>query len=402
MKRATIRVRLTLLYGGLFFLAGAVLLTVMYLLVQQNLDTRLGPGAGIAVSLQGGSSGGDPAFGGEQTIRVNGNVVSPTELATQIGQEQKKIRDDTLNALLVEGGIALLVVGVVAGGFGWLMAERALRPVHGITETARRVAAAASAQRGLHERIALAGPQDEIKELADTFDDMLERLDRSFDGQRRFVANASHELRTPLAINRALVEVAITRPGASQDAQRLGESVLAVNERHERLIDGLLTLAESEQALTDKSTVDIAEVAGHVLDQVPAPGLTVRRVLDPAPAEGDPVLLERLTQNLVENAVRYNEPGGWLSVHTGRSGEQVTLTVTNTGPAVAEYEIGTIFEPFRRLGAERTGTGRANNRGFGLGLSIVRAVARAHGGEVRAEPRDGGGLTVTVTLPHSR
>ena len=160
------------------------------------------------------------------------------------------------------------------------MAERALRPVHGITATARRVAAAASAQRGLHERIALTGPQDEIKELADTFDDMLERLDRSFDGQRRFVANASHELRTPLAINRALVEVAITRPGASPDAQRLGESLLAVNARHERLIDGLLTLAESEQAVTERSTVDLADVAGHVLDQVPAAGLTVRRGLD--------------------------------------------------------------------------------------------------------------------------
>jgi signal transduction histidine kinase len=399
MKRATIRVRLTLLYGGLFFLAGAVLLTVMYLLVQQNLDARLGGGAGFALSLPGGQPLTDGSISGSGTIQINGQQVSPNELATKIGQQQQKIRDDTLNALLVEGGVALLVVGVLAGGFGWLMAERALRPVHGITATARRVAAAAAAQRGLHERIALAGPKDEIKELADTFDDMLERLDRSFDGQRRFVANASHELRTPLAINRALVEVAVTRPGASQDAQRLGESLLAVNARHERLIDGLLTLAESEQALTERSPVDMADVAGHVLDQAPAAGLTVRRQLDPAATLGDAVLLERLTQNLVENAVRYNEPDGWLSVHTGRSGEQATLTVINTGPAVAEYEIATIFEPFRRLGAERTGAGRPNNRGFGLGLSIVRAVARAHGGEVNARPRPGGGLVVTVRLP---
>jgi signal transduction histidine kinase len=398
MKRATIRVRLTVLYGGLFFLAGAVLLTVMYLLVKQNLDTHLGPTAGVAISFpEDGFSTGP----GKQLIEINGKTVTAGEVATQISQQQAKVRDEALNNLLVEGGVALLVVGVVAGGFGWLMAERALRPVHGITATARRVAAAASAQRGLHERIALAGPRDEIKELADTFDDMLERLDRSFDGQRRFVANASHELRTPLAINRALVEVAITRPGASADAQRLGESLLTVNARHERLIDGLLTLAESEQALAEWSAVDLADVAGHVLDQAAAGGLTVRRQLDPAGTGGDPILLERLTQNLVENAVRHNEPGGWLSVHTGLAGGQATLTVTNTGPQVAGYELETIFEPFRRLGGDRLAGGRrsGSERGFGLGLSIVRAVARAHGGDVGARPRPGGGLTVTVRLP---
>jgi signal transduction histidine kinase len=396
MRRATIRVRLTVLYGGLFFLAGAVLLTVMYLVVKQNLDAHLGPPAGgVAVSFptEGPTTNTD-----QQLIQINGQTVSPGDLAKQITQQQAKIRDEALNTLLAEGGVALLVVGVVASGFGWLMAERALRPVHGITATARRVAAAASAQRGLHERIALAGPRDEIKELADTFDDMLERLDRSFDGQRRFVANASHELRTPLAINRALVEVSITRPGASQDAQRLGESLLTVNARHERLIDGLLTLAESEQAVAERSTVDLADMAGHVLDQTAAGGLTVRRQLGPVSTVGDPILLERLTQNLVENAVRHNEPGGWLSVHTGLIDRQASLTVTNTGPAVAEYELETIFEPFRRLGADRTRNAGAE-RGFGLGLSIVRAVARAHGGEVNARPRPGGGLVVTVRLP---
>ena len=394
MRRATIRVRLTVLYGGLFFLAGAVLLTVMYLLVKQNLDNHLGTASGVAANpgdmqtVQGG-----PA----PTVIFNGQSVAVGDLAGQIARQQTKVRDETLNTLLIEGGVALLVIGVVGSGFGWLMAERALRPVHGITATARRVAAGAGAQRGLHERIALAGPRDEIKELADTFDDMLERLDRSFDGQRRFVANASHELRTPLAINRALVEVAVTRPGASEDARRLGESLLAVNSRHERLIDGLLTLAESEQAVSERSTVDLADVGGHVLDQVAAAGLTVHRRLEPAVTAGDPILLERLTQNLVENAARYNEPSGWLSVHTGHSGGSAWLSVTNTGPAVAGYELETIFEPFRRLGTERTGSGA--ERGFGLGLSIVRAVARAHGGEVWALSRPGGGLCVTVRLP---
>ena len=403
MRRATIRVRLTVLYGGLFFLAGAVLLTVMYLVVRQNLNDHLSGGPGITFSSPGttggqvaGSGAGDPFE--SQTVMLGGRVIQPGDLDTQIAAEQQKARDETLNMLLAEGGIALLVFGVVASGFGWLMAERALRPVHGITATARRVAGATSAQHGLHERIALTGPPDEIKELADTFDDMLERLDRSFDVQRRFVANASHELRTPLAINRALVEVAITRAGASTDAQRLGESLLTVNARHERLIDGLLTLAESEQAVTERSTVDLADVADHVLDQTAAGGLTVRRQLSPAVTLGDPILLERLTQNLVENAVRHNEPGGWLTVHTGLTDGYPTLTVTNTGPAVAGYELETIFEPFRRLGTERT-RGAGTDRGFGLGLSIVRAVARAHGGEVNARPRAGGGLVMTARLP---
>ena len=398
MKRATIRVRLTVLYGGLFFLAGAVLMTVMYLLVKQNLDNHLGPTSGVAVGSPDEVQ--LPPGKAAQTIMFNGKTVTVGELAGQIAAEQLKVRNDTLNTLLIEGGVALLVIGVVGSGFGWLMAERALRPVHGITATARRVAAGASAQRGLHERIALAGPRDEIKELADTFDDMLERLDRSFDGQRRFVANASHELRTPLAINRALVEVAITRAGASEDARRLGESLLAITSRHERLIDGLLTLAESEQEVSERSTVDMADVGGHVLDQATAAGLTVHRRLEPAVTAGDPILLERLTQNLVENAIRYNEPGGWLSVQTGPGGESAWLTVTNTGPAVAGYEVETIFEPFRRLGGEPRAASRGGaERGFGLGLSIVRAVARAHGGEVWALSRPGGGLCVTVRLP---
>jgi signal transduction histidine kinase len=257
------------------------------------------------------------------------------------------------------------------------------------------VAASARADRGLHERIALAGPRDEIKELADTFDDMLERLDRSFDGQRRFVANASHELRTPLAINRALVEVAVSRANASADIQQLGDTLLAVNARHERLIDGLLVLADSETEVTDASDVDLRDVAAHVLDQCAADGLAVRRELGPAPTHGDPVLLERLVQNLVENAVRHNVSGGWLSVSSRVGAGHAELTVTNTGPAVAPYDIDAIFEPFRRLGGDRV----RSERGFGLGLSIVRAVARAHGGEVTAAPRDGGGLVVTVRLP---
>jgi len=393
MRRLSIRVRLTVLYGSLFFFAGALLLGVTYLLVKQAIYE---PGKVGGVAFTGGKTiEAQPGTVPENVQLSDGRTVS---IDTFVKEQQNQARADLLNSLLTQGGLALGGVGVIAIGFGWLMAERGLRPVHQITATARRVAAGASAQRGLHERIALTGPRDEIKELADTFDDMLERLDRSFDGQRSFVANASHELRTPLAINRALVEVSITRPDASPDARQLGETLLAVNARHERLVDGLLTLADSENPVTERATVDLSDVATHVLDQTPTGEVTVgERALEAAPVAGDPVLLERLAQNLVENAVRHNRPGGWLSVATGSADGYATLSVTNTGPVVAPYELGTIFEPFRRLAGDRIGS----ERGFGLGLSIVRAVARAHGGDVVAVPRPGGGLTVTVRLPTS-
>jgi len=225
---------------------------------------------------------------------------------------------------------------------------------------------------------------------------MLERLDRSFDGQRRFVANASHELRTPLAINRALIELAISRPDAAEETRQLGESLLAINARHERLIDGLLMLVESENLVTERSDVDLADVAHHVLGASAADSVELRSRLAPAPTVGDPVLLERLVQNLVENGVRHNvSTGGWVEVGTRTVGDDAELVVSNTGPVVAPYEVETIFQPFRRLASARSGP----DRGFGLGLSIVAAIVRGHGGRVVAVPREGGGLRVTVTLP---
>ncbi|WP_405429083.1 sensor histidine kinase [Micromonospora sp. NBC_00617] len=385
MKRLTIRARLTLIYGGLFLLAGMVLLAVTYVLVDQRMPQPFGvslrdlPKVGVTT----------PSSGNGQNIEM---------LRTLVEQAQDEAKRSAMESLLTQGGIALVVVSAVAIAFGWLLAGRALQPLHQVTDTARRIAGADTAGRGLHERIALVGPRDEVRELADTFDEMLERLDRSFDGQRRFVANASHELRTPLALNRALVELAITRPDASAETRRLGESLLAVNERHERLIDGLLTLADSENELTDRTPVDLAEVCAHVTDQAgkQAPDLPVHLSLAPTPVTGDPVLLERLTFNLVENALRHNlATNGWVEVRTGLVGGRPTLTVTNTGPVIAGYDVETMFQPFRRLSRERV----AGARGFGLGLSIVRAVTRAHGGGVDAQPRAGGGLTVTVTLP---
>ncbi|MGS2612938.1 sensor histidine kinase [Micromonospora sp. LZ34] len=385
MKRLSLRARLTLIYGGLFLAAGLVLLAVTYVLVEQRTAQPFG------VALRDVK----PVVQGMET-KLNG--VQAEQLRVLVNKAQDDAREQTLYSLLTQGGIALVLVSAVAIAFGWLVAGRALQPLHQITGTARRIAGADVAGRGLHERISLSGPRDEVRELADTFDEMVERLDRSFDGQRRFVANASHELRTPLALNRSLIELAVTRPGASEDVRRLGESLLAVNERHERLIDGLLTLADSENELAARSRVDLAEVAAHVVDQAAraADGPAVTRELAAAPVTGDPVLLERLTTNLVENALRHNLPsGGSVGISTGLVAGRATLTVRNTGPVVPGYDVETIFEPFRRLSGERVGGGR----GFGLGLSIVRAVARAHGGTVTARPRDGGGLVVTVELP---
>jgi signal transduction histidine kinase len=384
MTRWTIRARLTLLYGGLFLLAGAMLLTVTYLLVQQSLERRIGPRGDLVVRMGTGPPGGGP---NARVIMPDGREITLDQIAREYARREDQFRRQTLNSLLTQGGIALGGVGVMAIGLGWLMSERVLRPVHQISATARRVASG-----NLHERIGLSGPRDEVKELADTFDSMLERLDQSFDGQRRFVANASHELRTPLAINRTLLEVALGRPDAGEQLRQLAETLLAVNARHERLIDGLLTLAQSEQQLTARDLLDLADIAGHVTTQTD--GVELRLDLRPAPTLGDPILLERVVQNLVANAIAYNITDGWVAIETDSTGSLARLIVTNTGPVIPAYEVPGLFEPFRRL-VDRTGSAH----GTGLGLSIVRSVTIAHGGAVRAVPRDGGGLVVTIEVP---
>jgi len=381
--RLTIRARLTLLWGALFLAAGTILLGLTYLLVRESLQGR----GGVAFRAVGGEALPSPS-----TIDLPPGQPLPDNLREMIIRDQTNFQNATLNSLLTQGAIALAVVALLGMGFGWLMAERALRPLARITETARRVAG-----RSLHERIALTGPRDEIKELADTFDSMLERLDRAFDSQRLFVGNASHELRTPLAINRTLIEVALGRSDAPPEFRLLGDTLLAVNSRQERLLDGLLTVAHSEQGLTVREAVDLAEVTSHVLDQVPLNNLELRRDLTPAPTTGDPVLLERVAQNLVQNAVAYNVEGGWVDIRTEATDDAVRLTVTNTGPVVSPYEVPGLFEPFRRI-RDRVGSAR----GTGLGLSIVRSVALAHDGAATAAPRDGGGLVVRVTLPRTQ
>jgi signal transduction histidine kinase len=368
MRKMTIRTRLTLVVGGMLLVGGLVLLGITYLLVFQ----RLGDKAYIATELDRPPPG------------VAGNVF------TNI---QGEFRSDATRAVLTQGSIALAVVVVIGLAFSWLIAGRLLQPLHRVTETARRIAGAPD--RGLHERIALTGPYDEVKELADTFDLMIARLDKSFDVQRRFIANASHELRTPLTLNRTLLEVSTDHPDASTELRQLGRTLLAVNDRHERLIDGLLLLARSERAVAERSYVDLADVVAHVAALQQEQDAKVTAVADEAPTTGNAVLLERLVHNLVENGVRHNVPtGGWVRVESGTRPDGAYVTVSNTGPVVPRYEVPNLFEPFRRLGPDR-----AASSGAGLGLSIVRAVATAHGGRVFADPRDGGGMTVTVILP---
>jgi signal transduction histidine kinase len=379
----TIRVRLTVLYATAFFIAGAVLIALMYFYLDQSMDRRPGAGAQNLVKQ----------FLAERGLRefpVAENLVSA--FAAQAEQQ----REDIKRGMLTWSFVSLGVVGLAAGGFGWLLAGRALQPLHQITTTARRVA-----DRSLHERIGLDGPDDEIKDLADTFDAMLERLDHAFDGQRRFVANASHELRTPLTINRTLIEVAIDDPDAPESTRRLGATLLDVNRRHERLIDGLLVLASSQQQLARRVRVDLADIARRAvaLSETAAAeaGVEVITRLAPSYISGDPDLLERLVGNLIDNAIRYNRAeAGWAIVSVSNDDGVSRLSVENSGSVIPQSAVDGIFEPFHRLSvSDRTSDGGPTSRGAGLGLSIVRSIATAHGGEVRAVARPDGGLTVT-------
>nr|WP_237418228.1 ATP-binding protein [Actinomadura rayongensis] len=299
-----------------------------------------------------------------------------------------------MRQLVARSLVAFAGVAVLAVVLGYFVADRALSPLQRVTATARRLS-----ESTLHERIALQGPNDEIKELADTFDAMLERLGQAFDSQRRFVANASHELRTPLAINRTLLEVALGDEEVSDDLRAVGRTLLATNARHERLIEGLLLLARSERELTTRTPVDLADVARTVLENAGRRDHDNDVVLHPelttGTALGDPVLLEHLVSNLVDNGIKHNDDGGEVWVRTGVLDGFATVQVENTGPNVPGYEVERLFEPFRRLNSDRV----ESAKGAGLGLSIVRSVVLAHRGTLYATSRTGGGLIITIRLP---
>jgi signal transduction histidine kinase len=365
--------RLTLLYTGMFLILGTIAFAVTFAVTSHS--------ATIAVRAVPNPSG----SGGASILRI---PVDPNGLVLQ-----QQAAD--LKTQLAASWLVLALTAVASAVLGWFASGRVLRPLRQITATARTISAG-----NLHQRLALQGPNDEFRQLGDTLDELLARLEGAFEAQRRFVANASHELRTPLTLERTLLQVALADPDA--DAAKLRatcEELLASGRDQERLLEALLTLASSERGLDQRLPFDLARLAERALaaaqPEIERRGLSVVTSLAAAPIAGDPALAERLATNLVDNAVRYNVPNGRIEVRTATDGDHVGLSVTNTGPVVSPFEIERLFEPFQRLEPVRA----AHDGHHGLGLSIVRAIAEAHGGHVVAQPEPGGGLAVTVVLP---
>jgi signal transduction histidine kinase len=299
-----------------------------------------------------------------------------------------------LAAIRIASVVGLGVVIVGAAGLGSLVAGRALAPVRSITEAAQR-----ASELRLGQRLALVGPEDEFKQLADTFDLMLERLDAAFTSQKRFVANAAHELRTPLTAMRTAIEVTLSKPGRTPgQLEQMAEQVRDSIERADATIEALLTLATSELGATASETLDLATAAEDALDStsttIDQQNITVDAALDPAPTRGDRVLLERMIANLVENAARHNRLGGWIKIRTYKQDERAVFEVANTGPAVPAEQLPRLFEPFARA-SERLDF----KDGVGLGLSIAEAIARAHAAVITARPRPEGGLQLSIAMP---
>jgi signal transduction histidine kinase len=437
-----------MLYGGLFLVAGAALLGITYglvaggttmtggksLLITRNTGTAQqlpafptnvigtvanhpvkGPPSTAAMPANGDqASGAVSAPPGDQAAAVQllayaGKVTAvfrklTTSQAAQLRSQQQKadaryeeLRSSQLDTLLTRSGLALAIMALASIGLGWLIAGRALRPVRTMSTRARGIS-----ERNLHERLALDGPDDELKELGDTFDGLLGRLEAAFESQRRFVANASHELRTPITLERALVEVALSDPDASVESLReTCRRVLTASEQQERLIEALLTLARSQRGLESRAPLDLREITAEAVRAMPPNGVKVETELGDASTTGDPAMVERLVANLMQNAIRYNEPGGWVTAWTGMRDGEPTIEVTNPGPVVRPEQVEELVKPFSRL--DGNGSFAARNaharQGLGLGLSIVQAIVDAHGASLTTAPRAEGGLKVAVRFP---
>ena len=369
----TLRLRLTAWYSGLFLLSGTILLAVTYGLVVQ-------------------------AFAGNTT--ANAACQAPGTGCHTIGTQQARAiavqeHAAVLGELLTRSALTLALVAVFSAALGWFIAGRALRPLRTITTTARRISAAS-----LNERLALGGPRDELTELADTFNGLLARLEAAFTAQRRFIANTAHELRTPLARQRVISQVALADPGASIESLRAAhQRVLASGTQQQHLIDALITLARGQAGLDSREPFDLAGLARKILadrqPEVQRRNLKLHTTLGPAPTAGSPQLAERLTANLIDNALRHNLPAGQVEVVTGTQDSRAVLAVANTGPSVPATTIDRLFQPFQQLTADRTG----RSEGLGLGLSIVQAIADAHDATITARPRPEGGLFIEVSFP---
>ena len=450
--RRTARLRFTAVYGGLFLLSGAALIAITYTLFERATEYTtphlpriphapaihdLGQQLKTIPAFPVGLSVPQLAYDQHQLAKAQNQLthtLGPLKAGTslrefslpQLAQDQRALLRDQhqlttavnqlaaavhevaragpveaaqraadSHQLLVDSGIALAIVAVLALLVGWFLAGRMLRPIRTITRAARKISSSS-----LNERLTLDGPPDELKELGDTLDDLFDRLEASFEAQRQFAANASHELRTPLARQRALIQVALADPEASLSSLRAAhERVLASEQHLEQLIDGLLALTRGQAGPQRHEQLDLASLASDGLlareSELEGGKLEVRATLAPAPMAGDPRLVERLVANLIDNAIAHNEPGGHLELTTGTRDDHAFVSITNTGPAVPAEEIERLFEPFQRLGDART----RHNSGHGLGLSIVQAIAVAHGAALDARARPDGGLTIDVAFP---
>jgi signal transduction histidine kinase len=386
LPRRTVRLRLTALYGALFLASGTGLLAIT------NILARGWPWPPTITSPVGAHGLGHVVQGAARQVQA--------QVAHQV--HAQVIRQDAaiLNHLLVVSAIALTVMAVASLALGWLIAGRVLRPLRQMTTATRAIS-----EDSLHRRLAVTGPGDELKDLGDTIDSLLERLEAAFDAQRNFVASASHELRTPLTLERAMLEIALASPDASAATLRaVCEDVLAVGQQQERLIDALLTLARSQRGLDHLAPADLADITRDILEarepDAAARGLTVTASISPAPLLGDTRLLQRLAANLIDNAIRHNTTGGRISIQVTTSHDHPNLTITNTGPVIPPGQAIRLLQPFQRLSATRA----AETEGLGLGLSIVAAIAKAHHATLAINSQPDGGLSINITftpaLPH--
>ncbi|WP_300610591.1 HAMP domain-containing sensor histidine kinase [Trebonia sp.] len=424
-RTGSVRVRLTLLFAGLFLAAGAGVLGITYGLVSHATNGIIA-GQVTSRNLAVGGTPGGQAAGQQATGTVRGVVMLggraaagddlmiplalPGPGAASTGSQSEKVtryvngtRAAENDALLLYSGIALAIMAVVAAALGWFAAGRALRPLRRITAAARRIAAT-----NLHERLAIDGPADDLRELADMIDGLFARLDASMHAQRQFAANASHELRTPLARSRTLLEVALRNPDASAASLRAAcERAVAAGAEQERLIDAMLILARSQRGLDRRESLDLAATTRDVLAargaQIAASGLAMEVTLAPAPLAGDRALVERAVANLIDNALRHNVTSGAVWITVGSGDGRAELSVANTGPRVPPEEADRLLLPFQRGGAVgpvRTRPRSGPDDGLGLGLSIVAAIATAHEAAFRITPRlEGGGLTARLVFP---
>ena len=380
--RWTVRLKLTLLYASLVLVSAGAVAGSIYVL----FDHWWSGGGAItrrSYDILHVQHVGGPPNGVPEVVRITERVLPDAKA---------RVRAADLHQLLVVSGIAMGAMVALSAGVGWFVAGRVLRPIRTITTTVREIS-----EDNLHARLAATGPNDELRELSDTFDRLLQRLEAAFDAQRQFAANASHELRTPLTFERTLLEVALADPDCTVDSLRATcQRLLALGVQQEQLIESLLTLAQSQSGLASRAPVDLGKAAQDAvtsrISQLAEAGLRIDTDINPALISGDGHLIGRLITNLLDNAIRYNAPAGFVSLRTATENDRCVLTVANSGPSIAPEQVTRLHRPFARLGPARTGAGD----GAGLGLSIVASITRAHGAELSLTPRAEGGLIACV------